>query len=316
MEKSQIDNSLYPTVLVTGAKGQLGKKIIDLLSDKYALVLTDSEEMDITDKSMVNQVLESSKPDIIIHGAAYTKVDAAEENKELCYKINSEGTKNIAEAARQNGAILIYISTDFVFDGDNKTPYLENNTPKPLSVYGQTKFEGEKYVQEICDKYYIIRVSWLFGELPDGHPGTNFVEAMLKLAKERDSLNIVNDQIGSPTYTNDLVNVIDQIIRSQDLGVRTQVGKNLKPTTYNLSPVPYGIYHFSGNNACSWYDFAKEIFKQTGNNIKLNPITSDQYPQKAKRPAYSYMAKDKIEKALGIKVRNWQEMVKEYINSR
>jgi len=282
-------------ILVTGAKGQLGKKIIELLGGKYELILTDSDEMDITDKDKVFEVIGNEKPEVIIHGAAYTQVDKAEENEEICRKVNALGTKNIAMAGKEFGATVIYISTDYVFDGKKNSPYTEEDKPNPLSVYGMTKYEGEKFVQEICDEYYIVRSAWIFGELPKGHPGINFVETMLRLAKERDSLNIINDQIGSPTYTGDLVKVIEQLILKQP---------------------PFGIYHFSGDGAASWYDFAVEIFKQTKTKIEVKPITSDQYPQKAKRPAYSYLDKSKIEKTLDIKVRPWREMLKEYFDNR
>jgi len=282
-------------ILITGAKGQLGKKIIDILGTKNQLVLTDTDNMDITDPDIVNKVIKENKPDYIIHCAAYTQVDKAEENVELCRKVNSIGTKNIATAAKKYDVKLIYISTDFVHDGKKKTPYSEEDKPGPISVYGLTKFEGEEFVKKICDKYYIIRVSWLFGELPQKHTGTNFVEIMLKLAKEKPFIKVVNDQIGSPTYTGDLVSVISKII--------------------DQSP-EFGIYNFSGNNPCSWYDFAKEIFAQTHTHIDLRPITSAEYPQKAKRPLYSYLDKSKIKKALNIKVRGWKEMLTEYLSKR
>lgn len=307
-------------ILVTGAKGQLGKKIIELLSKEHQLILTDSDDMDITNPEVVNQTFEKERPDFVIHGAAYTQVDKAEENIELCRKINAEGTKNIAIAAKKFDSTLIYISTDFVFDGEKNTPYTEDDTAHSLSVYGLTKFEGEEFIREICDKYYICRIAWLFGELPEGHPGTNFVEAMLRLASERDALSVVADQIGSPTYTGDLVEIIKKIISTQDSGHRTQdivsVANNLEPKTQDLKPIPFGTYHFSGTGACSWYDFAKEIFDQTKTKIDLKAITSAEYPQKAKRPSYSYMDKTKIETALSIKVRPWQEMLTEYLSKR
>jgi len=282
-------------VLVTGAKGQLGKKIIDLMSADFELVLTDSDNMDITDSSKVRKFIKSERPDFIIHGAAYTAVDKAEENIDLCRKINADGTKNIAETAKEFDSTLIYISTDYVFDGEKSSPYIETDKPNPLSVYGQTKLEGEKFIQQICDKYYIIRSAWIFGELPENHPGTNFVETMLRLAKKRDNLSIVSDQIGSPTYTGDLVKTITQLVKQ-------------KPE--------FGIYHFSGNGECSWYDFAQEIFRQNNIKIEFNAITSDQYPQKAKRPNYSYLDKSKIESALGIETRPWQEMLSDYLGKK
>lgn len=283
-------------ILVTGAKGQLGKKIIDLLSKKYELVLTDTDEMDITDKLKVHKVIKLSSPDFIIHGAAYTKVDLAEDESELCFKINVQGTKNLAAAAKSFNVPILYISTDYVFDGEKGQPYTEDDAADPLSVYGKSKFDGEEYIRKTCDKYYILRVAWLFGELPDGHPGTNFVETMLRLGKERDSLTVVNDQIGSPTYTKDLVEVFDKIVIDKT--------------------IPYGTYHFSGNNPCSWYDFAKEIFRLASVEIDLKPITSDQYPRKAKRPSYSYLSKEKVEKTMHLKVRGWQDMIKEYLENK
>lgn len=312
-------------ILVTGAKGQLGYKIRLLLSSDYRLVLTDAQEMDITDKNQVKKVIGAEKPDFIIHGAAYTKVDQAEDESEICRKINAEGTKNIAEVCKETGVTLLYISTDFVFDGmiseqsavsSQQNGYKENDQANPLSVYGKTKFEGEEHIRQICDKYYIIRVAWLFGELPEGHPGNNFVETMLRLAKDRPELNVVNDQIGSPTYTGDLVEAIKNIVGSQQQIVAAN--SSSKPQTVNrkVTPVPYGTYHFSGDGACSWFDFAKEIFELTATDIKVKPITSDQFPQKAKRPTYSYLDKNKIEKELKFNVRSWEEMLKEYLAKR
>jgi dTDP-4-dehydrorhamnose reductase len=282
-------------ILITGAKGQLGRKLIEVLGKEHQLILTDSDNMDITDIGAIESVVKKEKPDYVIHAAAYTEVDKAEVEIELCRKINSFGTKNVASVAKECDTKLIYISTDFVFDGKKNTPYTETDKPNPLSVYGLTKYEGEKFMEEICDKYYIIRVSWLFGELPDGHTGTNFVETMLKLAKEKTTLSVVNDQIGSPTYTGDLAKVILKIM--------------------NQSP-EFGIYHFSGAGECSWYNFAKEIFRQTKVKIDLKPIISDKYQQKAKRPMYSYLDKTKIENALDIKARPWQEMLEEYLSKR
>lgn len=302
-------------ILITGAKGQLGNKLIEILGQKHELVLTDSDTMDITNATQTMKKISQEKPDFIIHAAAYTKVDQAEEEKDLCYKINALGTKNVSEAANKNEAILIYISTDFVFSGENSekpisgdekktpyslhpTPYLESDSPSPVSVYGQTKLDGENFVKKICKKYYIIRAAWLFGELPKDHPGSNFVETMLRLAKERDSLSVVNDQVGSPTYTGDLVRFVEFLITSRA-----------------LRPTSYGLYNFSGEGETTWYGFAKEIFKQTKTKIDLKPITSDQYPSKAKRPTYSYLSKEKA-KFLGFKVRTWQEMLTEYLLNR
>lgn len=282
-------------VLVTGARGQLGKKIIDLMSDNFELILTDYDDMDITNMDQVTSRFAKELPDFVIHAAAYTQVDKAEDNQEICHKVNVMGTKNIAFACQEIGSTLIYISTDYVFDGKKKTPYLENDSPNPMSVYGETKYLGEKEIEKICTNYYILRSSWIFGELPKGHPGTNFVETMIRLSKENNELSIINDQIGSPTYTKDLVQTIESLIQK--------------------APV-FGIYHFSGDGSCSWYDFAVEVLKQSNINIRIRPILSDEYPQKAKRPSYSYLNKSKIESALHVSIRPWQEMLKEYLRVR
>lgn len=279
-------------ILVTGASGQLGRKIQELLSEHFKLKLTDKENLDITDDAKVNKVIKSEKPDVIIHAAAYTQVDKAEEDKLLCRRINSDGTKNIAKAAQRINAILIYISTDYVFDGKKKKPYTENDIARPLSVYGKTKLNGEKHIQRICKRYYIIRSSWIFGELPKNYLGTNFVEKIISLSKEKDCLSVVNDQIGSPTYTKDLVDIIKKIIANK---------------------IPYGTYHVSGAGQCSWYEFAKEIFRLKKIKVPIKPISSAQFPQKAKRPQFSYLDKAKIEQLLNIRIRTWQEMLKNYL---
>ena len=315
MNNPQTATRKLPTVLVTGASGQLGFQIEKILGQKFDVILTDYKEMNITNKLQVHQAIKSSRPDWIIHGAAYTKVDQAEDEVALCTKINAGGTKNLAEVANKLDIPIIYISTDYVFDGKKKSPYVESDTAKPLNVYGKTKLDGEKFIQKICKKYYILRVAWLFGELPKNYPGTNFIETMLRLSKERDALSVVNDQIGSPTYTKDLVEVIDKIVSGQQLAVSSESqSANSQPQTADQPSIPYGLYHFSGNGECSWYDFAREIFRLTKIEIDLKPTTSDQYPQKAKRPSYTYMSKEKIEKALKISVRPWQEMVKNYLN--
>ena len=281
-------------ILVTGAKGQLGYKISELLGKDYELILTDSENMDITKPEQIEDFVNKKKPDFIFHLAAYTKVDQAEEDRDLCYLINAEGTKNIANSAKINDIPVVYISTDFVFDGKKTRPYTEEDSANPLSVYGQTKLDGENFIRKFCDKYYIIRVAWLFGELPEDHPGSNFVETMIRLSRERESISVVDDQVGSPTYTGDLVRFIDFILKNE---------------------APYGIYNLSGIGETSWHGFAKEIFMQLNNSIDLKAIASSEYPSKAKRPAYSYLSKEKAVK-IGFFVRSWQEMLKEYLLKR
>lgn len=284
-------------LLITGAKGQLGRQMIEQFENKYDLILTDSDNMDITDKSKVHKVIISERPDAIIHTAAYTAVEKAEDFQEVCYQINAVGTQNVALAAEEINANLFYISTDYVFDGNKDNPYTEEDKAKPLSVYGFTKYKGEQFIEDICNKYYILRTAWVFGELPKGHPGTNFVETMIKLGEEKSEINVVNDQIGSPTYTKDLVTVIDKIMGP---------GKE----------IPFGVYHFSGESACSWYEFAKEIFRQAKIKVHVNPINSNEYPQKAKRPKYSYLSKNKINLKLDITTRTWNEMLEEYLGNR
>ncbi len=337
-------------ILITGAKGQLGNKLIERLqvpdnrqpTTDYQLILTDSEEMDITDKTMIERVLSREKPDFIIHAAAYTQVDKAEgEGRELCYKVNAVGTKNLAEIAAEKDTTLLYISTDYVFPGTGNVPINEDDPTDPVNFYGQTKLEGEKAIQAVCDKYYIIRTAWLYGELPQGHPGSNFVETMLRLAKERDSISVVSDQIGSPTYTGDLVGVIAEIIfrnrypelvsgsQNSNAEILKQVQDDNNEATVSLiapeersrmkqssnAPLPYGIYHATGEGEASWYDFAKEIFKQSKVKIGLKPIATAEYPTPAKRPAYSYLTKAKLNK-YGLTMRPWQEALGEVLEKR
>lgn len=293
-------------ILITGAKGQLGKKLIEILGPKYQLILTDTAEMDITDKKMVESVIGQEKPDFIIHAAAYTKVDDAETQREIAYKVNALGTKNLAEVAKQNNIPLLYISTDYVFSGKGAKPLTEKDRTNPVNYYGETKLAGENFIRQICEKYYILRSAWLYGELPEGHPGSNFVETMLKLAQEKPELNVVSDQIGSPTYTEDLVLIIKEIIDRQF--------NNLTIQQFN-NKLPYGIYHVSGEGEASWFDFAKEIFRLSNITIKVNPVGTEAFPRPAKRPKYSYLSKARLANA-GIKIRPWQEALKEYLASK
>src|SRR3990167_10615579 len=283
-------------ILLTGAKGQLGFKIAEILSAGHDLILTDRDSLDITDQKKVADLVEKENPDVIIQAAAYTKVDQAEEEVELCQRINVDGTYHLARAAKEIKALMIYFSTDYVFSGKKKTPYEETDKPEALSVYGQTKHAGEKIVRYQGEKYYIIRTSWVFGETPKDYTGANFVQKMLFLANQYPELKVVNDQIGSPTYTKDLVEIVELLIDQYDSEVF----------------LPFGIYHFSGEGECSWFDFAKEIFKQKKLPIAVKPIKTEELPLKAQRPKYSYLSKEKIKQSLGIEVRSWQEMLAEY----
>ncbi|CAI3315752.1 dTDP-4-dehydrorhamnose reductase [Enterococcus cecorum] len=268
-------------ILLTGGNGQLGTELRHLLDEKgVKYVSTDAKEMDITDAQATMDYITNLKPTVIYHCAAYTAVDKAEdEGKALDEKINVDGTRNIALAAKEVGATLVYISTDYVFDGKLKDGEYAVDAPiNPLNEYGRTKALGEKAVQEIMDDYYIIRTSWVFGKY-----GHNFVFTMQKLAETRDELTIVNDQFGRPTWTRTLAEFMYFVIDQK---------------------APFGIYHLSNDNACSWYEFAKEILKDT--DIKVSPVTSEQFPQKATRPQYSVMDLSKT-KALGFKIPTWQE---------
>ena len=268
-------------ILLTGGNGQLGTELRHLLDEKgIEYVSTDAKEMDITDAQATMDYITNLKPTVIYHCAAYTAVDKAEdEGKELDEKINVDGTRNVALAAKKVGATLVYISTDYVFDGKLKDGDYTVDAPiNPLNEYGRTKALGEKAVQEIMDDYYIIRTSWVFGKY-----GHNFVFTMQKLAETRDELTIVNDQFGRPTWTRTLAEFMCFVIEQK---------------------APFGIYHLSNDNACSWYEFAKEILKDT--DVKVSPVTSEQFPQKATRPQYSVMDLSKA-KALGFKIPTWQE---------
>ena len=268
-------------ILLTGGNGQLGTELRHLLDEKgVKYVSTDAKEMDITDAQATMDYITNLKPTVIYHCAAYTAVDKAEdEGKALDEKINVDGTRNVALAAKEVGATLVYISTDYVFDGKLKDGEYAVDAPiNPLNEYGRTKALGEKAVQEIMDDYYIIRTSWVFGKY-----GHNFVFTMQKLAETRDELTIVNDQFGRSTWTRTLAEFMYFVIDQK---------------------APFGIYHLSNDNACSWYEFAKEILKDT--DVKVLPVTSEQFPQKATRPQYSVMDLSKA-KALGFHIPTWQE---------
>ncbi|MFY1068473.1 dTDP-4-dehydrorhamnose reductase [Enterococcus sp. AD013-P3] len=275
-------------ILITGGNGQLGTELRKLLDEQQVTyVSTDSSEMDITDVKQTHQVIEELKPEVIYHCAAYTAVDKAEEeSKALDELINVDGTRNVAEAAKAVGATLVYISTDYVFDGAKKEhTYKESDTPAPLNEYGRTKLLGEQAVAAIMDNYYIIRTSWVFGNY-----GNNFVFTMQRLAKSHSKLTVVNDQFGRPTWTRTLAEFMTFVVQKQ---------------------APFGIYHLSNEGSCSWYEFAKEILKDT--TVEVAPVTSAEYPQKARRPQYSVMDLSKAE-ALGFVIPTWQTALSEMLS--
>jgi dTDP-4-dehydrorhamnose reductase len=284
-------------VLVTGANGQLGQALqfIAPTHPEIQFVFCDSSKLDITNLNNVEQLFKQFEPDFCINTAAYTAVDKAESEHEKAHLINVVGAKNLAEVCKEFDTVLLHISTDFVFDGDSSklgmtNGYKETDTPNPTGIYGQTKLDGEKAIQETWNKHFIIRTSWVYSQF-----GNNFMKTMLRLASERDKLSVVNDQIGTPTNAVDLAEVLVKIILTN----------NRQPTTDN-----FGIYNFSNEGQCNWYDFAKKIFEYNNIKINLEPIPTTSFPTPAKRPAYSVLDKSKIKKVLGVEVKNWEKSLK------
>jgi len=273
-------------VLVTGANGQLGQAIQSIAKNYLNLnfVFCNSTDLDISNKENCQAVFRKIKPDYCINAAAYTAVDKAESEQDKAELINVIGAKNLAETCNELDAKLIHISTDFVFDGSNNTPYTENQIPNPRGVYGQTKLDGEKEIQNVFQNYYIIRTSWVYSQF-----GNNFMKTMLRLASERTSLSVVNDQIGTPTNAVDLAEALVQIV---------------------LNNNQYGIYNFSNEGQCSWYDFAKKIFEINNVNIDLKAIPTSEFPTPAERPKYSVLDKSKIKSTFGITIKTWEESLK------
>ena len=297
-------NQELRTVLVTGISGMLGVELYKTLKDEYKIIGLDAKDfplprnfplykIDITDWrqfSVLSSQLLVENPknqiDLIIHTAAYTDVDGCEKNPDLAYKVNALGTRNIALFAQKRGIPLVYISTDFVFNGEKNAPYLEFDEPQPLSIYGRSKLAGERYVSSFLDRFFIVRTAWLYGKY-----GKNFVKTILKLAREKDELKVVNDQVGSPTYAKDLAQGIKKLI-------------------FNA---PYGIYHITNFGACSWYDFAKKILKIANINTEVKPIISEKLGRPAKRPHFSVLKNFCLKETLGFSMRSWEEALKEYI---
>jgi dTDP-4-dehydrorhamnose reductase len=279
-------------ILVTGASGQLGQSIQFIAKDypEIQFLFFSSSDLDISNSEQCQTIFAQYKPNFCINAAAYTAVDKAESEPEKAHLINVVGVQNIAKACKTNNCVLLHISTDFVFDGTKNTPYKEEDTTNPLGVYGKTKLDGEKKIQKTLVRYFIIRTSWVYSQF-----GANFMKTMLRLASERDSITVVDDQIGTPTHAVDLAECLIKIIQYN----------NLNSTTNN-----FGIYNFSNEGQCSWYDFAKEIFKVNGIRIDLKPIPTSSYPTPAKRPKYSVMDKSKIIKAFGIHINSWQKSLK------
>lgn len=274
-------------ILVTGYNGQLGYDVVREGTKRgIELIGIDKDELDITQEQDVHEFVSQVNPDAIVHCAAYTAVDKAEDDKGVCWDVNVDGTKYLAQAAKNVHAKFMYISTDYVFDGEGTEPFLETDSPNPAGYYGVTKYEGEKCVQSILDEYFIVRISWVFGI-----NSNNFIKTMLRLAESHDTLNVVADQIGSPTYTFDLARLLIDMIQTEE----------------------FGIYLASNEGFCSWKEFAEEIFKQAGKDVKVNGITTEDYPTRAVRPKNSRMSKQKLVDNGFTALPNWQDALQRYL---
>ena len=288
-------------ILITGANGQLGKQLENIILKgkselgfipdelKGAKVISFSHnELDITDLNLVRKCLHSEKPYAVINCAAMTNVDGCEEKCDLAYKINSLGARNLAMVCDEISAKLVQVSTDYVFDGTDSVPMTEYNITNPVSTYGKTKLEGEKFVREFSSKYFIVRTSWLYG-----YQGKNFVYTIMDLAKKRDEIKVVNDQRGNPTNAEDLAFHILKLILTEE----------------------YGVYHCTGDGECSWYDFAKKIVEYSNIDCRVNPCTSDEYKRLAKRPTYSSLDNMMLRLTVKDEMRNWEDALKEFIKN-
>lgn len=295
-------------ILITGSSGMLGVDLCQELGGDYEVHGTDMVHSplsmvhgfvkgDITKPKSIADIVDRIKPDVVIHAAAWTDVDGCELDSKKAYRINSEGTKNVALACRAANTPLIYISTDFVFDGKKKRPYKEADRPHPVSVYGDSKYKGEIYIKKLLTKYYILRTSWLHGK-----NGRNFVDIILDKAKKEDRLKVVDDQVGSPTYTKDLAKTIYILLEK----IFSQ---------YAVCNMQYGIYHVSNGGSTSWCEYAKEILRVSGSNTEVAPISSGELGRPAKRPTMSVLDNSKFKKFTGYKMRGWKSALKEYLSS-
>lgn len=280
-------------VLITGASGQLGKQVARQFKNKsrYELILTNSKDLDISNLEKVVLFVKEQNPAIIINCAAYTAVDNCETDLYNAYRVNALGPRNLAIASREINSKIVHVSTDYVFDGEGKQvrgqikPYTEFDTPNPQTVYGKTKLEGEKFVQRINHRHYILRTAWLYGE------GNNFVKTMLKLAKNHQKLTVVNDQYGTPTSTYELAKVILKLIDTDN----------------------YGTFHTTCEGECTWFDFAKEIFRLKSVNINVDPVTTEEFPRPAKRPRYSVLENYMLKLTTDYKFSDWKEALAFYL---
>lgn len=271
-------------ILITGANGQLGREVTKHGQD-HELVLTDVDTLDITNSNAVRDLFKAVRPEAVIHCAAYTNVDGAESDEDNAFRVNVVGAQNLAAGCLETGARMVYVSTDYVFDGSGTKAYREFATVNPQTVYGMTKWHGEEIVRQILGRHYIVRTAWLYGD------GNNFVRTMLRLAKENNTVRVVQDQIGTPTSTVDLAWVIYRLLASD----------------------AYGTYHATCQGECSWYEFACEIFKQAGKATEVIPVTTAEFVRPAKRPAYSVLDNYMLRLSVGDPMRQWQEALREYL---
>jgi dTDP-4-dehydrorhamnose reductase len=279
-------------IILIGSNGQLGSDLCIALKNRDLVPLTD-KDIDITDIDSVLDVCKRHKPDLIINTAAYVLVDNCEDNVDMAFQVNALGARNVAVAAQKYGSVMVHLSTDYVFggDADRDTPYNEFDNPLPLSVYGKSKLAGERFVEHLCPRYFIIRTSALFGQAGSCGKGGNFIETIIRLAKQKDKLNVVCDQVFSPTYAKDLAHKINQLI---DTGY-------------------YGIFHVTNSGVCSWFEFSREILKLAGSKTRVVPIETSGYPQKARRPSYSVLDNYHL-RLLGMDdMRDWKKALKDYM---
>lgn len=274
-------------VMIIGSEGMLGHDLVDILSAEHEVSTTTIDTLDITDIHKTIETVKNINPDVVIHAAAFTDVDGSETKADLAYQVNVIGTRNVAVACQKADSALVYICTDYVFDGTKGSSYQEYDQTNPLSVYGKTKLLGEVYIRDLLNKFYIVRTSWLYG-----YHGPNFVTTMLKLAETHDSLSVVGDQIGSPTYTVDLAKAIAELIE--------------KPA--------YGIYHITNSEHCSWFEYAQLIFKIAGKEMDLTPVTTEEFGSPAPRPKYSVLENYNWKMEGFSKIRSYKEALQEYMD--
>jgi dTDP-4-dehydrorhamnose reductase/dTDP-4-dehydrorhamnose 3,5-epimerase len=273
--------------MVTGVNGQLGHDVMMQLKEmEFDIIAPRRDEFDLTNKEQVKNFIMKEKPEVIIHCAAYTAVDKAEDEKDLCYLVNVEGTRAVAEAAKEINAKVVYVSTDYVFDGLGQEPHTEEKETNPVNYYGYTKEQGERIARELIDKHFIVRTSWVYGI-----NGNNFVKTMIKLAESRNELNVVSDQIGAPTYTKDLAQFIINLVQTNN----------------------YGTYHGVNEGYCSWHDFAESIFEKSGISMIVNQISTEEYPTRAKRPLNSRLTKENTSKAGIDRLPHWEDALTRFI---